>query len=137
LGGALATAALLAYAIVADLSGRTLPGWTSTVVVVAAVGALQLLCLGLLGEYVGRLYTQMQGRPSYFVARDSLEDGGHPQPIVSSGLSEAALEAGLDGDLGSDLGPDLSPDLGRDLSPDLGPDLDGGLDDEALRAAGR
>ena len=49
----------------------TVPGWTSTFVVVAAVGAVQLLCLGLLGEYVGRLYTQMQGRPSYFVARDS------------------------------------------------------------------
>ncbi|MGZ4613066.1 MAG: glycosyltransferase family 2 protein [Kineosporiaceae bacterium] len=113
LGGALATAALLAYAIVADLSGRTVPGWTSTVAVVAAVGAVQLLCLGLLGEYVGRLYTQMQGRPSYFVARDSLEDGGHPQPIVPPDAdSDAhALTGGVNG-------------------------LDG-LDGEELRAAGR
>jgi dolichol-phosphate mannosyltransferase len=75
LGGALVTAALLAFALAADVSGRTVPGWTSTFVAVAAVGAVQLLCLGLLGEYVGRLYTQMQGRPSYFVARDSLHDG--------------------------------------------------------------
>jgi dolichol-phosphate mannosyltransferase len=88
LGGALATAALLAYAVAADISGHTVPGWTSTVVVVAAVGAVQLLCLGMLGEYVGRLYTQMQGRPSYFVARDSLEDRGHPAPIVPDRLPD-------------------------------------------------
>lgn len=79
LGGALITALLLAYAMVAWLSDRTVAGWTSTMVAVAAVGAVQLLCLGLLGEYVGRLYTQMQGRPSYFVAHDSLEDD-QPQP---------------------------------------------------------
>ena len=41
---------------------------------VAGVGAVQLLCVGILGEYVGRLYTQMQGRPSYFIAHDSLDD---------------------------------------------------------------
>src|SRR3954452_12921598 len=76
LGGALVTAVLLAFALSADISGRTVPGWTSTFVAVAAVGTVQLLCLGLLGEYVGRLYTQMQGRPSYFVARDSLEEAG-------------------------------------------------------------
>jgi dolichol-phosphate mannosyltransferase len=73
LGGAVLTALLLAYALVAWLSGRTVAGWTSTFVAVAAVGAVQLLCLGLLGEYVGRLYTQAQGRPSYYVAHDSLD----------------------------------------------------------------
>ena len=35
--------------------------------------AVQLLCLGLLGEYVGRMYTMLQGRPSYFVAYDSAD----------------------------------------------------------------
>ena len=74
LGGALATALMFAYALIAFLSGATVPGWTSTFVAVAGVGAIQLLCLGVLGEYVGRLYTQMQGRPSYFVAHDSLDE---------------------------------------------------------------
>lgn len=78
LGGALVTALLLGFAMVAWASGRTVPGWTSTFVAVAAVGAVQLLCLGLLGEYVGRLYTQLQGRPSYFVAHDSLDDAQAP-----------------------------------------------------------
>jgi dolichol-phosphate mannosyltransferase len=74
LSGAIITALLLGYALVAWLSGRTVSGWTSTFVAVAAVGAVQLLCLGMLGEYVGRLYTQMQGRPSYYIAHDSLDD---------------------------------------------------------------
>ncbi len=74
LGGVVALA-LLAYALVAFATGRTTPGWTSTFLVVAAVGAVQLLCLGMLGEYVGRMYTQLQGRPAYFVAYDSLADG--------------------------------------------------------------
>ena len=73
LGGGLAAVALLVYALVAQLSGRTVAGWTSTVVAVAAVGAVQLLCVGILGEYIGRMYTMMQGRPSYFVAYDSLQ----------------------------------------------------------------
>ena len=90
LGGALATAVLFAFALTAYLSGHTVPGWTSTFVAVAAVGAVQLLCLGLLGEYVGRLYTQVQGRPSYFVARDSL----HPETPDAITLDEELRAAG-------------------------------------------
>lgn len=71
--GGLVAVALLVYALVSFATGHTTPGWTSTFVAVAAVGAVQLLCLGLLGEYVGRMYTQLQGRPSYFVAYDSLD----------------------------------------------------------------
>jgi dolichol-phosphate mannosyltransferase len=89
LGGAAVTALLLAYAVVAFLSGHTVPGWTSTFAAVAAVGAVQLLCLGLLGEYVGRLYTQMQGRPSYFVAHDS-EAPLDPEEHASQVLIEEA-----------------------------------------------
>lgn len=60
------------FAFVWRLRGETVAGWTSTVLVVSAVGAVQLLCLGILGEYVGRMYTHMQGRPTYFIAYDSL-----------------------------------------------------------------
>lgn len=78
--GALVTGLFLAAAVVAYLSGRVVPGWTSIAVVVAGVGAVQLLCLGMLGEYVGRLYTQMQGRPTYYVAHDSLDDAPASPP---------------------------------------------------------
>ena len=71
IGGGIAAILLLIYALVAQLRNETVAGWTSTVVAVASVGAIQLLCVGILGEYVGRMYTMMQGRPSYFVAYDS------------------------------------------------------------------
>lgn len=72
--GGLAALGILVYAVIARLIGAALPGWTSTVVVVAAVGAVQLLALGILGEYVGRMYSALQGRPTYYVAHDSLTD---------------------------------------------------------------
>ena len=71
--GGMAALGVLVFALVQMLLGKTLPGWTSTVVVVAAVGAVQLLALGILGEYVGRTYTALQARPAYFVAHDSLD----------------------------------------------------------------
>ena len=70
--GGLAAVGLLVFALVSMALGNTLPGWTSTVVAVAGVGAVQLLCLGILGEYVGRMYAHMQARPTYFIAYDSL-----------------------------------------------------------------
>ena len=71
--GGVAALGVLVYALVQMLLGNTLPGWTSTVVIVAAVGAVQLLALGILGEYVGRTYTALQARPAYFIAHDSLD----------------------------------------------------------------
>lgn len=71
--GGVAAIGVLVYAVVARLLGHALPGWTSTVVIVSAVGAVQLLALGILGEYVGRMYAAMQARPTYFIAHDSLD----------------------------------------------------------------
>ena len=72
----LGAGALIAVMSVALLvfarSGQTIPGWTSTVLIVAGVGSVQLFCLGILGEYVGRMYAHLQGRPTYFIAYDSL-----------------------------------------------------------------
>ena len=74
LGGGLVAVGLLVYALLAKVLGHAVAGWTSTVVIVAAVGALQLLSLGILGEYVGRIYVTLQRRPTYYVAHDSLRD---------------------------------------------------------------
>ncbi len=94
LGGALATTVLLAIALIAYATNRTVPGWTSTFVAVAAVGTVQLLCLGLLGEYVGRLYTQLQGRPSYHIAFDSLLDAGM-DPAIEPEADQSVTDAEL------------------------------------------
>ncbi len=49
-------------------TSRALPGWTSTVVPFAFIGGVQLLGLGVIGEYVGKIYLETKRRPHYFVA---------------------------------------------------------------------
>jgi dolichol-phosphate mannosyltransferase len=68
----IALCAVLGAAVMAAyLWGTVVPGWTSMFVALVFLGALQLLCLGLLGEYVARMFTAMQGRPAYVVSFDS------------------------------------------------------------------
>ncbi|MFX0537646.1 glycosyltransferase family 2 protein [Ornithinimicrobium sp. Y1847] len=93
LGGFLLAIGLLAYALIAKVSGLTVAGWTSTVVIVAAFSAVQLLCLGLLGEYVGRIYSTLQRRPTYYVAHDSLIDSRPDAPRVDAPTAPATLPA--------------------------------------------
>jgi glycosyltransferase involved in cell wall biosynthesis len=80
LGGTL-SALFVVGALIVKLSGRGIPGWTSTVLAVSVIGAIQLLCLGLLGEYVARLFQSSQRRPQFLVGYDSLEDHGHQEPV--------------------------------------------------------
>jgi len=47
----------------------TVPGWTSLMVVVSVIGGTILLSIGILGEYIGKLYEQSKERPLYLVAR--------------------------------------------------------------------
>lgn len=53
--------------IVAFFLGATIPGWTSIVVVAFFVGGVQLTVLGVIGEYVGRIYDEVRRRPLYLV----------------------------------------------------------------------
>jgi len=49
------------------LSGRSIQGWTSLMLVVVVLGAVQMFVLALMGEYIGRLYNEAKGRPLYVV----------------------------------------------------------------------
>jgi glycosyltransferase involved in cell wall biosynthesis len=51
------------------LYGVDVPGYASIMVTVLFLGGVQLLCLGMLGEYMGRLYMEAKGRPIYIVSR--------------------------------------------------------------------
>ena len=58
------------YLVVSYVLGRTVPGWTSLAVAVMFLAAVQLLCLGVLGAYVGRIYEEVQRRPLYRVVQE-------------------------------------------------------------------
>jgi dolichol-phosphate mannosyltransferase len=89
--GFLACALLMIVAVVTKLVGFVVPGWASIFVVTLFLGAVQLLCLGLLGEYVGRIYAAIQGRPAYFIGSDSARPGASPGAELDSEAREAGL----------------------------------------------
>jgi dolichol-phosphate mannosyltransferase len=61
--------AMLVYTLYAWLSGHTLEGWTSLMTVVLLLGSVQLLVMGVFGEYLGRLYMESKRRPLYVIER--------------------------------------------------------------------
>jgi dolichol-phosphate mannosyltransferase len=72
--------AYMSYLLIARLFGdRTIQGWTSTVVIVLFLGGIQLLALGIIGEYIGRIFDEVKQRPHYVVA-EVLGLTEHDQP---------------------------------------------------------
>jgi glycosyltransferase involved in cell wall biosynthesis len=56
-----------AFAVAALLAGKTVQGWTSVIVMVTFLGAVQLVSLGIIGEYLARVYDQSRGIPRYVI----------------------------------------------------------------------
>ena len=68
---------LVLYIAYAWLSGRSIQGWTSLMLVVVILGAIQMFVLALMGEYIGRLYNEAKKRPLYIVEDIAGGDGQH------------------------------------------------------------
>ena len=58
---------MLLYSLIRHFTGNTIEGWTSIVVSVWAIGGLQLLAIGVIGEYIGKIYLETKRRPKYVV----------------------------------------------------------------------
>jgi dolichol-phosphate mannosyltransferase len=71
---------LILYIAYAWAAGRNIQGWTSLMLVVVVIGAVQMFVLALMGEYIGRLYNEAKGRPLYIV-----------QEVAGDGRAEAKL----------------------------------------------
>lgn len=65
---------MLIYSIVQWATGDTIVGWASLICSVWAIGGLILLSLGIIGEYIGKIYLETKGRPRFLI-REVLEDG--------------------------------------------------------------
>ena len=61
------------WAIVSAAMGLTVAGWTSLVCIVCLLGGLQLLALGIIGEYIGKLYLESKHRPRYIIEKRTWE----------------------------------------------------------------
>jgi len=66
---------LVLYIAYAWLSGRSIQGWTSLMLIVVILGAIQMFVLALMGEYIGRLYNEAKKRPLYIVEEIAGGDG--------------------------------------------------------------
>ena len=57
----------MAYALISYFFGYTVPGWTAIVCSIWLLGGIQLMCLGIVGEYIGRIFSEVKRRPRYFI----------------------------------------------------------------------
>jgi dolichol-phosphate mannosyltransferase len=55
------------YALVEHIQGNTIPGWTSMMLVILFLGGVQLLSLGIIGQYLSRIFNEAKNRPHYFI----------------------------------------------------------------------
>lgn len=59
---------LIVWIVAGYFMGKTVAGWASTCVIVAFIGGIQLLCLGVIGEYIGKIYLETKQRPRYIIS---------------------------------------------------------------------
>jgi dolichol-phosphate mannosyltransferase len=79
----ISTLAFIAIPVVVVLRilGSYLPGFSSLTIAVLLLGGIQLIAIGIIGEYVGRIYDEVKGRPLYLVSsRVNIPDDEAPQP---------------------------------------------------------
>ena len=58
---------MLIYSVIRHAMGATITGWTSLAVSIWAIGGLQLLAIGIIGEYIGQVYLETKSRPKYII----------------------------------------------------------------------
>ena len=56
------------WAVVGTFLGHTVAGWSSMICIVCFIGGIQMLCLGIIGEYIGKIYLETKHRPRYIIS---------------------------------------------------------------------
>ena len=62
------------WSVIAYFVGATVTGWASTVSIICFLGGIQLLCLGIIGEYIGKIYLEVKGRPRFIISERTDKD---------------------------------------------------------------
>lgn len=61
------------WAVIAAALGKTVAGWTSMTCIICFVSGVQLICLGVLGEYISKIYLETKARPRYIISERTYE----------------------------------------------------------------
>lgn len=62
--------AAIIYGVIVYFEGKTIPGWTSLLVSVWFIGGSILMAVGIIGEYIGKIYKEVKRRPRYFIEKE-------------------------------------------------------------------
>ncbi len=98
LGFLISTLAFVAIpvVIILRLLGSYLPGFGTVTIAVLLLGGIQLIAIGIIGEYVGRIYDEVKGRPLYLVrARRNFADAEAPAPTPAVGVGTESAGSDL------------------------------------------
>ena len=65
--------AIMIYSLIRKLTGNTVDGWTFLSISIWFIGGIQMISLGIIGEYIGKVYTEVKARPRYIIEENLLE----------------------------------------------------------------
>ena len=68
------------YALVSYFIGVAQSGWASTICSIWFIGGLQMLCIGIVGSYVGKIYSEVKQRPRYRIEKEIIAPETHKDP---------------------------------------------------------
>ena len=75
------------WSVIVNLTGGAVAGWASMVSILCFLGGIQLLSLGILGEYIGKIYLEVKARPRYIISERTYPEG------VNSGECDSGKSA--------------------------------------------
>ena len=64
---------MLIYSIITKILGNASSGWASIICSIWMIGGIQLFCLGVIGEYIGKIYLEVKRRPRYIISERTSE----------------------------------------------------------------
>ena len=62
------------WAVIAHIIGQTVAGWASMICAMFFIGGIQLICIGVLGEYIGKIYMEVKHRPRYIISKRTTDE---------------------------------------------------------------
>ncbi len=75
LGVSFVSLVMIVWTLTRHFSGLTINGWCSTMCIILFLGGVQLLCVGVLGEYIGKIYAEVKHRPRYIISETTFDKG--------------------------------------------------------------